>query len=350
MSGPPSELERAVLWLVPPCVREEVAGDLAERYSSAPVYLAEFLLTVPYVIWSQLRRGTDWPLFLLIGFTLIASLGGLEPQRASTGAVAVPPRALIGGLPCLAILLLRNAYRRNEIWGPRRAAGDMAWLAIALVSTQIGIGIAAPAWHLPLGWLIGGLVFTGTVMALLRSEVELANTGLRPGVTTIPAPAKDYRQFQRNLRLRRTIETAALAVLALFAGWLGLTADRAAVSFVAGAWAAVTLILVAHRWHRENVRVSAGKLAIPEVLPRYIADLKLERSAKSFALWWYFVPLFAGIGFSTIAFGVISRQPMAGLAGLLTMAMLAMMIERLGACQRERLTEKITQLEGCMQA
>ena len=136
MPGPPAVLERAVLWLVPPQVREEVAGDLAERYRGPASYLADLAGTLPYVVWSQVRRGTDPALFLLIAFTLVASLGGLEPDRG-LGGVPVPPRALAAALPCLAVLLLRNGYRSDESWSGLRAAGDVAWLGIATVPGDV---------------------------------------------------------------------------------------------------------------------------------------------------------------------------------------------------------------------
>jgi hypothetical protein len=349
MTGPPPALERAVLWLVPAPVREEMAGDLAERYRSPLGYLADLGMALPWVVSSQLRRGTDWTLFLLIAFTLVASLGGLEPDRGQAG----PPislRALVAALPCLAILLLRNAYRRDETWSGARAAGDVAWLAIALTLSQAIIGLVAPSWGLPLGWLIGGFLFNGIVMALLRSGTELANTGLRPGVAVVPDPAEDFRRFRHNLRLRALIETGALAVPALVAAWFGLTANHPVVSFVAGAWAAVTVILIARRWLRDEVPAPADALPARQVLAQYIAELERQRAASGLAWWWYFVPLFAGIGFSTIAFGVIAQRPLAAALGVVACAVLAALIVKAGARRRERLAEKIAQLERGLQA
>jgi hypothetical protein len=346
MNGLSPGLERVVLWLIPHPVREEMAGDLAERFRSAPGYLADLALALPWVVWSQMRRGTDWALFTLIAFTLIASLGGLEPARDVAG-IPVPLRALAAGLPSLAILLLRNAYRGNEAWSGARALGDIAWLAIALLLTQVAIGLVTPQWRLPPGWLIGGFVFTGVVMALLRSGMELANTGLRPGLAAVPDPIEDFRRFRGNLRLRATIETIALAFPAMVAAWFGLTADRAVVSVVSGFWAAVTVALIARAWLRADPSIMPDAIPERQVLKQYIAELERQRAARGLAWWWYFVPLFAGIGFSTIAFGVIAQRPVAAIAGLAAWVMLAAMIMRASARRRQRLTEKIAQLERC---
>ena len=203
----------------------------------------------------------------------------------------------------------------------------------------------APDWRLPLGWLIGGFVFTGIVMALLRSGIELANTGLRPGLAAVPDPAEDFRRFRRNLRLRAMIETVALAVPAGVAAWFGLTANRRGVAFEAGAWAGITLLLIAWRWLRGGARAMPGTLPAGQSLAHYIAELKRQQAARGMAWWWYFAPLFAGIAFNTIALGVVAQRPLPALAGLAACAALAVLIARVGARRRERLGDKIAQLE-----
>ncbi len=343
-AGPSLALERAALWLVPPAVREEVAGDLHERYRSPARYLADLARTLPHVIASQLRRGTDPVLFLLAALTLAISLGGIEPARGAAG-VPIPLRALAGTLPCLAVLLLRNAYRGDEIWSAARAAGDAAWLALALLLEQAAIALAAPGLRLPIGWLIGGFTFTAIVTALLRSGIELANTGLRPGLATVLDPAADFGAFRRNLRLRATIETGALALPAGVAAWFALTADRAVVSFVAGVWAGVTLSLVVHRWTGGSGRAMPDTLSANQLLSRYIFELERQRADGGLAWWWYFAPLFAGILFNTVAFGVAQRQLPVAAAGLGVCAALATLIVKAGDRRRARLTDKIAQLQ-----
>ena len=343
-AGPPLALERAVLWLVPPQVREEVAGDLWERYRSPLGYLFDLVRALPYVVASQIRRATDPALFMLIAFTLVAALGALEPERGEIG-IPIPWRALAAALPCIVALLLRDAYRRNDIWSGPRAGGDVVWLGIALVLSQAATGFLAPDWGLPVGWLIGGFVFTSIVMALLRSGIELANTGLRPGLPAVSDPAEDFHHFRGNLRLRAVIETGALAVPAAAAAWFGLTADRPIVSFASAAWAAVTLMLIARRWWFGGAQAMPAAMPARQALAHYVGELERQRATKGLALWWYFAPLFAGIAFNTVAFGLFAQRPLAALTGSAACIVLALMIARVDRRQRKRLADKIAQLE-----
>jgi hypothetical protein len=343
-AGPPAALERALLWVIPPQVREEVAGDLWERYRSVPGYLADLIRTLPWIVASQGRLATEPSLFLLISFTLVASLGGLEPGRAEVG-VSVPLKALATALPSLVTLLLRNAYRQKETWGGARAVGDVVWLGIALLLSRTAVALTAPSYALPIGWLIGGFVFTAIVMVLLRSGLEVSNTGLRPGLAEVADPRDDFARFRCNAKLHSGIEVGALGTIAGVAAWFGLTADRPIVSLIAGVWAAMTLLLVVHRWLRGGTHAVPETLTVRQALTEYVGELKRQRAASSLAWWWYFMPLFVGIGFSTIAFGLIAQRPLATITGVAASVAFAAMIVRVSARRRERLTEKITQLE-----
>ncbi len=52
-------METIVGALLPPSCREPVMGDLCERYTSPGQYLADAFRTVPFVLWSQIRRSFD---------------------------------------------------------------------------------------------------------------------------------------------------------------------------------------------------------------------------------------------------------------------------------------------------
>ena len=64
-SGPPKVIEKIAGVLIPPACREEVLGDLRERYAGTVRYIGEALSVIPCVIWSRIRRTTD-PLVLLM--------------------------------------------------------------------------------------------------------------------------------------------------------------------------------------------------------------------------------------------------------------------------------------------
>lgn len=97
--GPSKKMEAAAAFLIPPACREEVLGDLYERYKSGPQYIVDVVRTLPLVIWSQMRRMTEPRVFLLevlaVCFSFVAAqwlvdgpagllrLGFLPPPRYS---------------------------------------------------------------------------------------------------------------------------------------------------------------------------------------------------------------------------------------------------------------------------
>src|SRR5579863_4754374 len=63
--GPPKILEDLARVMIPPTRREEVLGDLCERYKSPAQYLADLLSTLPFVILSRIMRTTHIRLLLM---------------------------------------------------------------------------------------------------------------------------------------------------------------------------------------------------------------------------------------------------------------------------------------------
>src|SRR6185503_7620798 len=56
MPGPSRIAEAVVAILLPPASREEVLGDLYERFRSPSRYAVDALITVPMVVISRIRR------------------------------------------------------------------------------------------------------------------------------------------------------------------------------------------------------------------------------------------------------------------------------------------------------
>lgn len=313
---PPRLLEAAVTRLVPPMVREEVAGDLCERYRSPLAYLADAARVVPFIVARQVRRGSDGSLVALLGLVLFSSLGGIWPGQ---GGLA----AFVATGCCLGALVLRDAYRATDAWTVRRALGDvMALLAGLLVSQLIA--------RLSLGFAIGGFVFSAMLMLFLRSGIELTNTGARLRMAALSDPGDEYRALERNLRMRMALETGALALLGGVALWFGLTANRPIVAGIACGWASPTLLLVAFRLLRSR-----------KPLPM-LAELERQRRERQFAWWWLAAPLFAGLAFDTI---LSLQQPGTALTGIAAGLMLAGLLAQLTVRRRELLGEKISQLK-----
>jgi hypothetical protein len=69
-SGPPKVLELLAGILLPPTCREEVLGDLHERYRNPAQYLGDVIGTAPFILLSQVRRRADMQ-FLILDASLI---------------------------------------------------------------------------------------------------------------------------------------------------------------------------------------------------------------------------------------------------------------------------------------
>ena len=59
LSVPPRWAETLVALLIPPAAREEILGDLHERYTSLARYASDATSTVPLIVASHMRRTTD---------------------------------------------------------------------------------------------------------------------------------------------------------------------------------------------------------------------------------------------------------------------------------------------------
>ena len=166
-SGPSKTAEALVALLVPPACREEVIGDLHERFKSPLQYAADVLRTVPLVILSRVSRTADPQILLIQAFALYVSF---------LGAAWLKDRAVLGnrwGLLRLAIpaamamlgLILDDTYanpgRRSA---PRLARGPLLGVVLAVASQgMLWMGnpdLAIPRW----------IAFYGSAMVLLLSS------------------------------------------------------------------------------------------------------------------------------------------------------------------------------------
>ncbi|MBV8906914.1 MAG: hypothetical protein JOZ22_25020 [Acidobacteriia bacterium] len=139
-SGPPKIAERVIALLIPPACREEVTGDLHERYRSAGQYFVEAALTIPLVIASRIRRTADAQVLTMHAFALYLSFlcaarfsdPALLEERFGLLRLAIPVAVTLLGI------LLEDAYAKA---GKRSALqltrGPFLGLALALGSQGI---------------------------------------------------------------------------------------------------------------------------------------------------------------------------------------------------------------------
>jgi len=171
-SGPSRIAEAIVAVLIPPACREEVLGDLYERYHSPLQYGLDAARTVPLVIASRIRRTTNPQVLLMQAFVLYESFLGAVwfRDRGFLNTPWVLPRLAIPSAMALLGLILEDAYanpgRRSPV---QLVRGPVFGLGIALVSQMLfrisRLGLALPSWTLYYGCAFS-LLLSSTVRLL----------------------------------------------------------------------------------------------------------------------------------------------------------------------------------------
>jgi hypothetical protein len=141
-TAPPKQIERVVALFIPPACREEVLGDLHERFQSTPYYIADAVTTIPFVILSRIIRTTDPVVFLMEAIVLLSSYlaaAFFQDQTLLKDALGLSRLALPAAV-FLHVLILADAYAdpRNRspfkpILGPALGVA-FAWLSQAVVA------------------------------------------------------------------------------------------------------------------------------------------------------------------------------------------------------------------------
>ena len=106
MPSVPPPLEAIVGMLLPPACREEVLGDLCERFTGPGQYIGSALCVIPWVILSRIRRTTDVLLLatealLIYGSFLVAAWYTDRALLMSEGGLlrlAIPTAIQLAGL------------------------------------------------------------------------------------------------------------------------------------------------------------------------------------------------------------------------------------------------------------
>jgi hypothetical protein len=139
-TGRPGIAEAFVAILIPPACREEIVGDLHERYRSPFQYAGDVLQTVPLVILSRIRRTSDPRIVLMQAMALYVSFCGADWLRDGTILreqlgllrLAIPAAMILLGI------LLDDAYaipgRRSVLSLVR---GPLVGVGLALASQEL---------------------------------------------------------------------------------------------------------------------------------------------------------------------------------------------------------------------
>ena len=186
LNTPPEMLDRVVRLLIPPAAREAVVGDLWETYRSPSQYAGEALRTVPYVVFSQMRRYFNLPVLLLQAMLLYACFGPV------TAALLLP------------VLMVADAYQPVSRPTPRRAMRGAVLVAFALV-VFLQVAWSSYHSHSPLTvdgvWLGIGLFFIAPCLVpflcLLRAGL-IVSSDRRPTLANREWTAAELANAERR--------------------------------------------------------------------------------------------------------------------------------------------------------
>ena len=163
-SGPPKIMETVFGILIPPACREEVLGDLHERYRNRGQYVAEACHTIPLVIVSRIRRTTDPGLLLLEACALYLSFAASAIFSGQTRFLVEENGYLRLALPILMALLALvfvDAYASAE---RRPLLGAVATFCAVVAQSRIqraNLELGFPSFRMVLlGSLVGTLLVT----------------------------------------------------------------------------------------------------------------------------------------------------------------------------------------------
>jgi hypothetical protein len=198
-SGPSKTTEAVVAFLIPPACREEVLGDLHERFQSPSQYAADVLFSIPLVILSRMRRTANAETLLIQ--TLASYMSFAVAAWLYNGAILrepwVPLRLAIPAAMAVLGLILDDTYahsgRRTSL---EFARGPLLGAAIALASEGI-LWMSRPDLALP-RWI----TLYGCAMSLLLSSgVRIYRGGFDAGPWSRGRP-----EWQRRMAGQRRKE------------------------------------------------------------------------------------------------------------------------------------------------
>jgi hypothetical protein len=127
-SRPPKILEAIVALLLPPACKEEVLGDLSEKYTGPFQYVVLALCVVPCVIVSRIRRTTEAKVLLMEALLLYASYlaAAWYTDRKALMDQWECLRLAIPAVLAVAFMMLEDAWSRVGEKSALRLTGEVA--------------------------------------------------------------------------------------------------------------------------------------------------------------------------------------------------------------------------------
>jgi hypothetical protein len=344
---PPALVDAVIRLLIPPACREHVLGDLWERYTSPRQYVVDALRTLPFVIWSQIRRTSDPLLLAMQVLAAFVFFGGLAGQPGPDGG-PVWLRAVVPAIAVAVAMVVRDAYCWPKFPSSRQAALDAGLAVASAFASQGALAMVWPELTLaPREALMGGF---GTFLAVFSLRTAAPpKTGFRSllsanGSLSVDNFVRDAQEFERRIRQRnrREILAGVLVILGFGAGvWRGpnLVARVGCALVMAGA-----LFII----YRLRTRAVVG--SIPLDAPRahaiaaYRRELEVQRDLLRTVTSWYLLPLLPGMAVLTLGQTLALAQPAPPLRVLVSFLLFGVLTRQLNRRGARKLQDKIDEL------
>ena len=182
-SGPSKVAETIVGYLLPPACREEILGDMRERYRSGLGYFVEALQVIPLVIYSRIRRTTDAVVALMevasmyTAFVVVAKWVDPTLISAESGLA----RLAIPSAVVLAVMSLADAYSDPQRrWPLKPLFAPTLGFAVAYIEQSMYVQWSLPASVFACGSGTG-LIFVSTLRVAFPPVTD------RPQAANAPA-------------------------------------------------------------------------------------------------------------------------------------------------------------------
>lgn len=178
--GPWRCFELLIGLLLPPPYREQVLGDLRERYTSPLKYFVDAASAIPCVIVSQIRRTTEPAVFLMEALVLYLSFFAVarytQPSSFFYGENGLVRLAIPTAISLLAFVLV-DAYADPQKRRPLKPALQ-AVLAIGFAFLSQASLVNSPAFSVPFQIMLFGGAMSLLVISAIRMLFD--SGGRRP--------------------------------------------------------------------------------------------------------------------------------------------------------------------------
>jgi hypothetical protein len=223
-SGPSRMAEAIVAVFVPAACREEVVGDLHERYRSSGQYGLDALRTVPLVILSRIRRTADAQVLVMQAFAWYVSfLGAAWFQDGSllSAQWGLMRLAIPAGLAMLG-LILEDAYAKPGRRSPLGLArGPVLGIGFALVSQGMfrmsNPDLALPGWITVYGCGIGFLL--SSAVRMLFPPVANQLQGVHGPAHWLKQPGGQLGSSDAGMRVVKCFAVILLVLWIVYQVW-----------------------------------------------------------------------------------------------------------------------------------